>query len=186
MKIKFNTIKKVIYALAVVVMFLIASLLALNALDVPNGIKLYTVKSGSMEPAIKTGSIVISRPESQYQVDDVITYKTENYTNPNDTVTHRIVEIVNDNPASYYTKGDANDSRDGQEVLNDNVLGKVIFSIPFLGYPVFFAQTQTGLIVMIIIPATMIVYSELLNIKKEIVRIIKNRKPKKRDEKNTA
>ncbi|MGI5841639.1 MAG: signal peptidase I [Patescibacteria group bacterium] len=185
MKIKFNTIKKAVYIIAIVIMATIASLVALNALDIPNGIKLYTVKSGSMEPAIKTGAVVISRPESDYKVGDVITYLSENPTTPGDTVTHRLIEIASSDPLTYYTKGDANDSRDGREVPRDSVLGKVIFTVPYLGYPVSFAQTQTGLIILIIVPATMIVYSELQVIKNEIVKIIKNRQ-KKKDEKTPA
>ncbi len=36
----------------------------------------YIVSSGSMEPAIKTGSVVVVSPKSSYQVGDVVTFYT--------------------------------------------------------------------------------------------------------------
>jgi len=79
----------------------------------------------------------------------------------------------------YVTKGDANDAPDSQAVAEELVLGKTIFSIPLLGYPVSFAKTREGLIILIVIPATMIIYSEILNIKNEAKRLIQERKKRK-------
>jgi len=55
-------------------------------------------------------------------------------------------------------------------------VGKVELSIPFVGYPIAFAKTLPGLIVLIIVPGTIIVYNELLNIKKEIIELLKKKK----------
>ena len=114
---------------------------------------------------------------------DIITAKLgedASVKNPNNTVTHRIIEIDNTSDTPIYTtKGDANDVKDLSPRLPNLILGKVIFAIPYIGYPVGFAKTQTGFILLIVIPATIIVYSELLNAKKEVQSIIKRRHEKK-------
>jgi signal peptidase I len=94
------------------------------------------------------------------------------------TVTHRINSLSLQD-SSYITKGDANKSVDLSEVRKGNILGKVIFSIPYLGFVLNFTKSQTGLIFIIIIPAVLIIYSELLNIKNEAKKLIKVREKKK-------
>ncbi len=129
------------------------------------------VLSGSMEPAIKTGSIVVIKPEIVYKIGDVVTFQNSDYLKV--TVTHRIFSIKN---GSFVTKGDANKTPDIKEVSEKQILGKVFFVIPLLGYLVNFAKTQQGLIILIIIPSVIIVYNELINIKNEAVRLIRGRK----------
>lgn len=75
---------------------------------------------------------------------------------------------------AYVTQGDANDASDGEAVKGSSVLGKLLVDIPLLGYLVAFAQTGVGFVVMIIIPATLIVYSELASIKKEVGKLKSN------------
>lgn len=132
------------------------------------------VQSGSMEPAIHTGSLVVSKPMAEYAIDDVITYNDDS-TNQTPT-THRVVEIKNDNGAvSYVTKGDANNDRDRKAVEQKNVLGKVLFSVPYLGYIVDFIKKPIGFILVVLIPALLIVSEEAKKIWLEIKKI-KNKK----------
>lgn len=136
---------------------------------------MYVVESGSMEPAIKTESIVFVREFSTYQKGDVITFVDAN----NEIVTHRIFGVNKDQSTTFTTKGDANDVPDGVEIPQGSVTGKVIYSVPYLGYPIGFARTQTGLIALVVIPATIIIYSELMMIKNEAIRLLKERKKRK-------
>jgi signal peptidase len=183
-KISWKLLRNIVYWLIVLVLVIIAGVTAVSALDIPGSIKLYTVQSGSMAPVISTGSLVLSKPMNEYQTGDVITFKAEKdrlTKNPKNTTTHRIHEIKETvlGQVEYVTKGDANDTPDSQIVTKDLVLGKTILSIPFLGYPVSFAKTMKGLVILIIIPATMIVYSEMLNIKKEAKKLLQERKKRK-------
>jgi len=152
----------------------IAIFLVASTLNLPNGYKLYTVQSGSMQPAIAIGSLVVSQPATEYKVGEVITFK-----NAAVPVTHRIQEIKN---SVYTTKGDANDSSDSRPVQPNEILGKIVFSLPWLGLPVAVAKTQAGFILLIVIPATIIVYSEILNIKNEIKNIRRQRRKKQSHE----
>ena len=169
----------------VVIAFLITIALGVvfSAFNIPGGCKLFTVQSGSMEPAVRVGSVVVIQPMEEYKERDIITFKNEserNILNPRTTTTHRIVEAKQENNKTFYTtKGDANNSADSAPLDKDLVLGKMILTIPFLGYPVAFAKTQTGLILLVIVPAVIIVYGEFLNVKKEIKNRLKARAEKK-------
>jgi signal peptidase len=163
------------YWLVLAFLGLVALFLVASTLNIPGGYKLYTVQSGSMLPQIKIGSIVVSRQASAYQVGDIITFK-----NAPAPVTHRIFSATESaGRLNFITKGDANETPDTEPVLQEQVLGKVIATLPFLGYPVAFAKTKQGFLFLIIIPAVIIVYSEILNIKNEVIKLLKKRKAKK-------
>lgn len=180
---KVKNLIKVSYWVVLTALVAIAAGVALSVFNTPLGIRLFSVQSGSMVPAIPLGSLVVVEPADTYQKGDVITIKAER--DPKETVTHRIVDIVEDEDlerVSYQTKGDANEDPDRELIADRRVVGKVVFNIPYLGYPIAFAQTQVGFAVLIIIPATIIIYSELMNIKKEIAKSIKGRKKKEKKE----
>lgn len=182
-KINWKRLKNAIYWLLIIILVIVAAVAAVSVLDIPGSIKLYTVQSGSMAPAIRAGTLIISKQTDTYHVGDAITFKAGKdrlIKNPKYTTTHRIFEVKETEAGKeYVTKGDANDTPDSQAVARDLVLGKTIFSIPLLGYPVSFAKTREGLIILIIIPATMIIYSEMLNIKNEAKRLVQERKKRK-------
>ncbi|NMB70133.1 signal peptidase I [candidate division WWE3 bacterium] len=181
-KINFNTIQNIIYVVFLIALFLLSTLFILSRFKTPLNIMAFNVQSGSMEPKIRVGSIVFIRPTDQYKVGDIITFRSRE--SIKNTFTHRITRIEQDpdiNKLVYYTKGDSNPNEDIAPVDRAMVLGKVFLNLPLLGYPLAFAQTQLGFILLIIIPATLIIYSEILNIKSEIVKAlaVKNAKPVK-------
>jgi len=153
--------------LAAIILFSI--LVILSYLNV-FGTRMFVVKSGSMEPKIHTGSVVFDKSGTDYKVGDVITFKIPN---SKDTVTHRIAAIKPDVKKNifYQVKGDANNAPDPDLVASNMVVGKVSFSIAYLGYLVAFIKTLPGLIIFIIIPATIVIYQELTNIKSEVANI---------------
>ena len=98
------------------------------------GITPYTVLSGSMEPTYHVGSVIYvvkAEPET-LKPGDSITYRISGGT----VVTHRIFEVLNEGTAdlAFRTKGDAADKPDGSPVSPSAVIGKPIFTIPYLGY----------------------------------------------------
>jgi len=182
-KIKFKLIGKILYWIIIVVLLLIVTLIGLSAINIPGGIKLYTVQSGSMEPTISTGSVILSKASDNYQVGDIITFKAlkdKLVNNPQYITTHRIYEIKTDNTGeSYITKGDANNSPDIEPTSKDLILGKTLFSLPLLGYLIVFAKTREGLLFLIIIPSIVIIISELFSIKDQAKKLIEERKKRK-------
>jgi signal peptidase len=180
---KLSKIGKVLYWAVFTILIAVAAIVAVSVINVPGNYKLLVVHSGSMEPAVHTGSIVLTMPQSDYKKGDVITFKVPEQ---KDTLTHRIHEVI---PAGsqdsqgkisseirYVTKGDANKTPEPTPFAKSEVVGKIVFSIPLIGYLVAFEKTLPGLILLIIIPAVIIVYRELINIKNELVRVKSKRR----------
>ncbi len=123
------------------------------------GIKTYSVMSGSMEPVYHTGSLlyVKSVDPKELKTGDSITFMLDEDT----VVTHRIIEIIPDdedaNVIRFLTKGDANDAPDGVPVHCKNVIGKPVFSVPYLGYFAHFVQNPPGLYLAIGAAAILVV-----------------------------
>lgn len=120
------------------------------------GISPYVVISGSMEPAFHVGSVVYVKKADPktLEVGDPITFDIGG----DELVTHRIVSIEDDNgQMSFVTKGDANEMADLNPVMEDQVKGKVIFTIPGLGKFEEFIKTTMGRIIAICIAGALIV-----------------------------
>ncbi len=111
------------------------------------GLQVYAVLSGSMEPTYHTGSLIYvqkTTPE-QIQAGDPITFVMDESLV---VATHRVVE-VHEEEGYFTTKGDANDAVDGSPVLFENLIGKPVFTIPYLGYLSDFIQKPPGMYVAI-------------------------------------
>lgn len=160
-----RTLLKTISALCFVCLVLIGSLLLLTAFPVP-GINLdaRVVQSGSMEPAIRTGSVIFILPAKEYVVDDIITYRMNEQETP---TTHRVVNI-DEETGTFITKGDANTSSDMGRVKKESIIGSVRFHIPFLGYVINFAKQPLGFFLLVILPAIIISADEVKKIIQEV------------------
>ena len=110
------------------------------------GLQVFTVLSGSMEPAYHTGSLIYVREVDARTLDtgDVITFMM----NEDTIATHRIAGVVPDeedpNVIRFRTKGDANEFEDATLVHYKNVLGTPFFTIPKLGVFAHFIQNPPG------------------------------------------
>jgi signal peptidase len=130
-----------------------------------------------MTPAIRQGELAIVKPQASYAEGDIITFSHRN--DPTQFTTHRIVQRSEDkdlNRVTFTTKGDANDSPDLTTTIKSQIVGKVLFSLPLIGYLVAFAKTQLGFVILVVIPATILIYEESKNLKKEISQAIKDKK----------
>ncbi|MBD3366390.1 signal peptidase I [candidate division WWE3 bacterium] len=166
-----NNLKKLIgtsYWIFVGIILFFGLLTTLSLRELPGGIRAFVVQSGSMEPAIKTGSVVVIKPKETYKIDEVITFKLRpdsSTKTPKDLVTHRIIEKAEDEGRNtYLTKGDANEDADREMIREDQILGRVFVSVPLVGKILAFSQTQVGFILLIILPAILIIYTELQKI----------------------
>lgn len=144
-------VKKVCSALTTlcVILVVIGAILLVGVRVV--GLEPYVVLSGSMEPAYHVGSLIYVRKvdPAQMQANDPVTYQMEDGT----VVTHRIVQRVEDpnRPGRFLfrTKGDANNMEDGPLLAPEYIIGKPVFSIPYMGYVSYFVQKPPGTYVVI-------------------------------------
>ncbi len=126
--------------------------------------KSYVVQSGSMEPTIRVGDIIIIAKHNSYQLNEVITFKDEN----KHTITHRITAVRTTQPPSYTTKGDANQTPDTETISLSQIVGTVILVIPKFGYVVQFIRTPWGFILTIIVPAVLLLSDEIKSLYKAL------------------
>ena len=133
------------------------------------GMNFFTIHGGSMMPTIPVGSVVAVKSvgASTIKAGDIITFRTG--TEADKVITHRVVEVSNDSGAlSFRTAGDSNAKPDGNVVLAENVVGKVWFHVPFLGYLSSFVTTKLGFILLIVVPGIFIISLEVRTIIAEL------------------
>lgn len=128
------------------IIFVVLIILVL-LLFVPNfiGYKSMAVISGSMEPNIPVGSIVYVKDAGfdDFKVGDIMSYQISGST----MVTHR-VESIDKKSRSIVTKGDANDTVDSSPVKESQIVGKVAFSIPVIGFISIYMKTPLGIAII--------------------------------------
>jgi len=158
---------KTIYYIFIAFISLIALLLIISIFPITGNIKFMIVQSGSMQPAIKMGSVVMVKPANDYKVGDIITFGE--ITRIKSPTTHRIDDIkVVEGEVYYITKGDANNASDQKEISKKEIIGKVLIDIPYLGFAVDFAKKPMGFVLIIGIPAIVIISDEVKKIYDEI------------------
>lgn len=111
-----------------------------NQLPMPFGFGLTVVLSGSMEPAISIGDMLVVLPADHYEVGDVVVYQTQGM-----SVVHRIISIDGD---EIITRGDAN-SGDDAPIHEKSIKGRVVCAIPLVGYLVCFIKTPIGTLALL-------------------------------------
>jgi len=92
-----------------------------------------TVLTGSMQPTYSPGDVVVSVPQEEYQVGDVVTFQP--VSGDPTLVTHRIVAVTVGGPQGqqYITRGDANGD-DDDPIEAAQIMGEVVYSVPYVGY----------------------------------------------------
>jgi signal peptidase I len=150
------------------VLLLLALLAPFAIYAVPGAIgadQSYVVLTGSMEPAISPGDAVVvdAVDPAAIVAGDVITFERSA---ANDVpTTHRVVDVVNgDAGLAFVTKGDANEDADAGVVTPDRVVGKVVLTIPFIGYVVQFVNSPTGFVALVVLPLGLLLLTEVWSV----------------------
>lgn len=96
----------------------------------------YTVLTGSMEPTLSPGTLIVVKdvPPTELRAGDVITFQIES---DNPAVnTHRITQVVYDAQGTprFQTQGDANNAPDRDLLVPEQIRGSLWYSVPYLGH----------------------------------------------------
>lgn len=151
-----------------VVIIALTPFIGYGAADFIPGYDSFIVTSGSMEPEIQTGALLytVKTDPASLKVGETITFSDESH-----YTTHEIIEKRNtDGGYSFRTKGVANEKADPGWTSGREVVGKELFSIPYLGYLITWAGTFWGTIALMVIPGTVILVAELRSIFSEVDR----------------
>lgn len=161
---------KILYYVFLAAIAAVAALLMVSRLPITGNYEILTVLSGSMAPAIGTGSVVIVKPAANYRIGDIITFRGAGARAV--PVTHRIVEIrVESGNPVFITKGDVNNAPDTRQIAERDIIGRMMFAVPYAGYAVSAAQKPYGFLALIVIPAAIIVFDQLVKMWREVRRM---------------
>lgn len=149
-----------------VVVALAVLLVAFMFLAPRYGINMHPVLSGSMEPALGVGGVVITRliRVDEVKKGDVISYKIDAQ-----RITHRVIEVSKAaGKVQFQTKGDANEEPDPYAVIpKTEKVPKVVLYIPYFGFLAGFLKHKTNFFLLIGIPAALLVALYLWDIWRE-------------------
>lgn len=153
----FNIIYNIIAITITLVFLFTAGIMA-------TGTKVFAVATPSMETEIPEGSLVFVREADEYQEGDVITAKLLG--DNDNTFTHRIISVDSEN-GLVYTKGDSNMSPDRLPTDTSDIIGKVLFSVPYLGLLALNFNSTTLILVLAAVLVVLMIIRFILNKKSE-------------------
>ena len=142
-----------------------AGMLVAAAAPMAFGMRSFTVLSGSMEPALDTGDMVVDNQISPRDArpGDVVTFKDPQ--GQKRMITHRLRSVsIEGNTARMTTKGDANDSAETWTVPADGKIGRVAYRLPKLGYALSITHGRNGKLLFVVLPALLFGVLELVRI----------------------
>ena len=123
-----------------------------NQLPMPFGLGLASVQSGSMEPVLYKGDLLLVKERQDYAEGDIVVYQSEGL-----LVVHRIIDI---DGRAVTTQGDANNIPDESFDI-DCIKGEVVLRMPAAGYVIDFLKTPVGVIVLILLAALFLEISSM-------------------------
>ena len=131
---------------------------ARDQLPTPYGWGAAVVLSGSMEPELSKGDLIIVKETDSYDCKDVVVFQ-----DGSSLVVHRIIEKKGE---EVVTKGDANNTDDGAVAIS-RIKGEVVFSVPYLGTAVNFLKSPVGTILIIALAILLLEIPRLREKKKD-------------------
>ena len=129
------------------VFLLNATRLTGNAVPMPFGFGMSVVLSGSMEPALSVGDLLIVREQESYEIGDIVVYQ-----NGNMPVVHRIMELDEE---TVVTRGDANNTND-EPLPVTAIKGEVIAAVPQVGQLLWVLKSPVAIVVMLLVAVLLV------------------------------
>ena len=127
--------------------------------------RLAIVYTGSMAPAMSVGDLAWMQPvdPSKIKVGDIVAFNPPSQ--PDVTVSHRVIEIIREPALGFQTKGDANEDPDFDIIPADNVLAKVPFTMPNMGRYLLhikqYTKSRLGFGLFIALPTVLLIGSAM-------------------------
>lgn len=133
------------------------------------GYRSFIILSDSMKPEFKSGDLIFVKRVNSGEIyfNDIISYTSRDPRIFGDIVTHRIVDIDYENN-EFITRGDNADQDDEYPVTEELIIGKYVFSIPYIGYFFNFLKTDLGFVLLFITPLSILIITEIIHLLKLI------------------
>ena len=178
-----NIFKAIIYPIIILVLIcniilLVQKIITPDKIATIFGYKAFVISSGSMEPTLNIGDIVIIKETKQEQISkgNIITFRKDGY-----NITHRINDIIEKDGEKYYqTKGDKNTTNDADLVKYEEIEGVYVFKIDKIGSIITYAQNTTTIIIIVCV--IYLIYR--ISAEKDDRKIARHEKRKEYEKKN--
>ena len=143
---------KTILAITLASVVILATQTLINKDKIPSimGVEVLQVVSESMKGTLNINDVIIAKKVEvkSLNVGDIIVFKKDGA-----VITHRITNIVKRyDKLEFETKGDANNTPDKGTVKEENIEGKYICTIKYIGNILKFIKTPIGLTLVVTIP----------------------------------
>ena len=122
------------------------------------------VLTDSMYPEIESGDLIIchTAEAKDIKVNDIISF-FDPAGNGTSIVTHRVIEIVEENGEIFFrTRGDYNNTEDKELVPAENLVGVYKTRIAGAGHVAMFMQSTAGLIICVVLPIILLVGYDII------------------------
>lgn len=119
------------------------------------GYELFSIRSGSMAPAMPVGTLAVVSTGTRESVDigEPVAFRLPNGA----VVTHRMVELVGGEDEPYLrTKGDANEDPDPSLVPESALIGPVVFHLPLVGFMLAMLGMPIGIVTILSVAGTLL------------------------------
>lgn len=170
-----NVLKKISSIINVIFVIIIISLIYQKINDeTPNifGYSLFVVQTGSMEPVINVGDVIVCKtvdPED-VEVDDIITYQGLDGTFAGKVITHVVVEepYYEDGLWHYQTRGIYEDATNDPLIDETQLIGVYCFEVVPLTFISNALSTQLGILLIVTIPFSVLIINQIIKLSKSI------------------
>ena len=135
----------------------IVALVLTAAVPVVFGGRSFSVMSGSMEPSISTGDLVMTTPIAPGEAasGDIVTFPDPDHQGR--LLTHRVASSTRSGTEfQFVTKGDANNNPERWKVPADGRIGRVALRVPKLGYAMTATRSPAARVALVTLPALLL------------------------------
>lgn len=130
---------------------------------------LAVVLSASMAPGMPVGALalVVAVKPTEVRVGDIVAFSPP--WDQDVTVSHRVIEVIDEPELSFVTRGDANEEPDVVPIPAASISGKVLFDIPMVGYGLYqlglHARSRLGFALLVCLPSLVLFGSAVRDVK---------------------
>ena len=176
-----NIISSAVLAAAILFCFYVLVQVSVKGYVSVGGFSLFRVVTGSMEPTISTGSLIISKSEdiNNIKEGDIVCFRSKDPALFGNIITHRVVAVgYGTSGIMLRTQGDANITADTLLVDKENYIGKTVWYSSegnFMAVLLSVLTDKVGFFTIIMIPVilivTLIINENIKKIKKEVSKV---------------
>ncbi len=161
---EWNQRSEIVKTGVIILIIIGATLGAFGAFTIAMGTSspLVVVESESMIPTLQVGDLLVLQAQAPEDIiyGTIIVYNADWHGKP---IVHRVVEVqLVGSEYHYYTQGDNNSARDPGYRLYEDIVGVVVFVIPYIGYVTLFLHQPYGLAIVIVLFAALLILPEIL------------------------